>query len=103
LACLQGFKDLLIENGMQVFESAAMVKLEDHTVYAHAGSVTADKIIVAVDKLTTSISPLADEAFHAQTFLSVTEPLTDRELRILFPPASRCSAGTPSWFIHTFV
>jgi gamma-glutamylputrescine oxidase len=32
-----------------------------------------------------SISTLADEAFHAQTFLSVTEPLTDRELRILFP------------------
>jgi gamma-glutamylputrescine oxidase len=85
LACLQGFKDLLIDNGMQVFESTAMVKLEDHTAYTHAGSVTADKIIVAVDKLTTSISPLADEAFHAQTFLSVTEPLNDRELGILFP------------------
>ena len=52
---------------------------------AHAGSVTADHIIIAVDKLSSSISPLADEAFHAQTFLSVTEPLTDRELRILFP------------------
>ena len=49
------------------------------------GSVTADHIIIAVDKLSKSISPLADEVFHAQTFLSVTEPLTDRELRILFP------------------
>ncbi|MET0988938.1 MAG: hypothetical protein ABW034_26420, partial [Steroidobacteraceae bacterium] len=28
---------------------------------------------------------LALVPFHAQTFLSVTEPLTDRELRILFP------------------
>jgi gamma-glutamylputrescine oxidase len=76
---------LLIENGMQIFESTAMVKLEDHTAYTHSGSVTADKIIVAVDKPTPSISALADEAFHAQTFLSVTEPLNDRELRILFP------------------
>jgi gamma-glutamylputrescine oxidase len=85
LMCLQGFKDLAIENGMQIFESTAMARLEDHTAYTHAGSVTADQIIIAVDKLTKAISPLADEAFHAQTFLSVTEPLTDRELRILFP------------------
>ena len=85
LACLQGFKDLLIENGMQVFESTEMESLEDHTVHTHAGSVTADNIIIAVDKMDPSISPLADEAFHAQTFLSVTEPLTDRELRSLFP------------------
>ena len=85
LLCLQGLKDLLIDNGMQVFESTEMERLEDHTVYTHAGSVTADNIIIAVDKLSNSISPLADEAFHAQTFLSVTEPLTDRELRILFP------------------
>jgi gamma-glutamylputrescine oxidase len=85
LACLQGCKDLLIESGMRVFESTAMERLDDHTVYTHAGSVTANQIIIAVDKLSDSISPLAREAFHAQTFLSVTEPLTDKELRILFP------------------
>jgi gamma-glutamylputrescine oxidase len=85
LACLQGLKDLLIDNGMQVFESTEMERLEEHTAYTHAGSVTADHIIIAVDKLTNDISPLADETFHAQTFLSVTEPLTDKELRVLFP------------------
>jgi gamma-glutamylputrescine oxidase len=85
LMCLQGHKDLLIEYGMQVFESTAMVRLEDHTAHTHGGSVTADNIIIAVDKLSPLISPLASDTFHAQTFLSVTEPLTDRELRILFP------------------
>ena len=85
LATLQGFKNLLIENGMQVYESTEMERLEGHTAYTHAGSVTADSIIIAVDKMSPSLSPLAHEAFHAQTFLSVTEPLTDRELRILFP------------------
>src|SRR3990172_9895453 len=70
---------------MQVFESTEMKRLEDHTVYTHGGSVTADRIIIAVDKLSGSISPLADEIFHAQTFMSVTEPLTDKELRLLFP------------------
>src|SRR5215470_10600419 len=70
---------------MQIYESTAMKSLEDHTARTHAGSITADHIIIAVDKLSNSISPLADEAFHAQTFLSVTEPLSDRELKILFP------------------
>ena len=62
-----------------------MERLEDHTAYTYAGSVTADNVIIAVDQLSESISPLADEVFHAQTFMSVTEPLTDKELRILFP------------------
>jgi len=85
LLCLQGFKDLFIENGMQVFESTEMERLEDHTAYTHGGSVTADRIIIAVDKLSGSISCLAGEIFHAQTFMSVSEPLTDKELVSLFP------------------
>ena len=101
LACLQGIKDLLIENGMQVFESTAMERLEDHTAYTHAGSVTADNIIVAVDKLSPSISPLADEVFHAQTFLSVTEPLTDKEVRILFPSGEQMQCWD-SQLVYTY-
>jgi gamma-glutamylputrescine oxidase len=85
LRCLQGFKKVLVDNGMQIFESTQMERLEDHTVYTHGGSVTAETIVIAVDKLEKSISPLAEEVFHAQTFLSITEPLTDRELKVLFP------------------
>ena len=85
LACLQGLKDVCIDNGMQVFESTAMVRLEGHTVYTHGGSVTADHIVIAVDKLSSSISPLAGEVSNVQTFLSVTEPLTDKECSELFP------------------
>ncbi len=85
MLCLQGFKDRCIDAGMQIFESTEMERLDDHTVHTHAGSVTADRIIIAVDKLDKSISPLAEEIFHAQTFMSVTEPLNDKELNLLFP------------------
>jgi len=85
LQCLQGFKDVLVDDGMQVFEATEMERLEGHTVYTHAGSITAEQIIIAVDKLEPHISPLSAECFHAQTFLSVTEPLTDHELKVLFP------------------
>ena len=76
---------MLIDNGMQVFESTEVIRLEDHTAFTRGGSVTADHIIIAVDKLKADISPLADEVFHAQTFLSVSEPLTDKDLIRLFP------------------
>ena len=70
---------MLVDDGMQVFESTAMKRLEDHTVYTHGGSITADHIIIAVDKLEPHRSArCAAEVFHAQTFLSVTEPLTDK-------------------------
>lgn len=85
LLCLQGFKDVFIDHGMQVFESTEMTRIEGHTAFTRGGSVTADHIIVAVDKLKEDISPLADEVFHAQTFLSVSEPLTDKDLVRLFP------------------
>ncbi len=85
LLCLQGLKNLCIDNGMQIYESTEMKRLEGHTAYTHGGSVTADRIIVAVDKLDSSISPLSSQIFHAQTFMSVTEPLTDRDLGRLFP------------------
>ncbi len=101
LACVQGFKDLFIEHGLQVFESTAMERLEDHTVYTHGGSITADQIIVAADKPQRSISPLADEIFHAQTFLSVSEPLNDRELRQLFPDGEQMQCWD-SQLVYTY-
>ena len=85
LHAMQGFKDRFIEHGMQVYESTTMERIEDHTVYTHGGSITANQIIIAVDKLESTISPLAQEIFHAQTFMSVSEPLTDKELNLLFP------------------
>jgi len=85
LLCLQGIKDLLIDHGTQVFESTEVIRIDGHTAYTRGGSVMANQIIIAVDKLKPEISPLADEVFHAQTFLSVSEPLTDKDLLQLFP------------------
>jgi hypothetical protein len=86
---------------MQVFESTAMVRIEDHTVYTHGGSITAGHIIIAVDKLEQSINPLADEIFHAQTFMSVSEPLPIKNSTSYFQVVNRCNAGIRNWFILT--
>ena len=46
--------------------------LDVRLVYTRGGNITADHIIIAVDKLNSTITPLADEIFHAQTFMSVS-------------------------------
>ena len=101
LLCVQGFKDVLIDHGLEVYESTAMERLEGHTVHTHGGSVTADQIIVAADKPERSISHFADEIFHAQTFLSVTEPLNDRELAYLFPDGNQMQCWD-SQMVYTY-
>lgn len=85
LLCLQGFKNVIIDHGFQVYESTEMERLEDHTAYTHSGSITAGQIIIAIDKMEASLNPIANEIFHAQTFMSVSEPLSDKEVDYLFP------------------
>ena len=85
LQFVQGMKRALMENGIAIYESTEVHRIEGHTAFTHAGSVTADQIIVAADKATPALSPIAAEVFHAQTFLSISEPLSEAEILQLFP------------------
>lgn len=81
----QGIKRVLLTKGVQIFESTEVRKIDGHTLHTHLGSVTADKIIVCADKLTPSLTKYARNVFHAQTFLSISEPLEDENVKRLFP------------------
>jgi len=81
----QGIKRVLLANGVRVHESTEVRHIEGHTLHTHLGSVTADQIIVCADKLKPSFTPYARNVFHAQTFLSISEPLEERAVRRLFP------------------
>ncbi|MFM2224440.1 MAG: hypothetical protein RJA07_642 [Bacteroidota bacterium] len=81
----QGMKTVLLKNGVQVFEASEVIKVDGHTVHTHLGSVKAKQIIFCIDKLEEKISELSWQVFHAQTFLSISEPLSDSEIQQLFP------------------
>jgi gamma-glutamylputrescine oxidase len=83
----QGVKRVLLERGVRIFESTEARRIEGHTVHAHLGSVTAEQIIVCVDKPSRAFTPFAGNVFHAQTFLSISEPLEERHAQRLFPDA----------------
>ena len=81
----QGVKSVLLDLGVQIFESTEAVELSDRTVRTHLGSVTADQVVFCIDKPAASLTRYQRQVFHAQTFLAVSEPLGDHEVRRLFP------------------
>ncbi len=81
----QGVKKVLLDHGVHVYESTEAVGLKDRTVRTHLGSVTADNIIFAADKLSRALTEHYWNYYYAQTFLSISEPLRADEARAMFP------------------
>ncbi|MGI0047222.1 MAG: NAD(P)/FAD-dependent oxidoreductase [Nitrosotalea sp.] len=81
----QGIKQVLLDGGIEIFESSEVLSWEEHTVHTHLGSVTADKIIFCIDKPKPEITKYCENVYHAQTFLSISEPLGDDDIAKLFP------------------
>lgn len=81
----QGIKQVLLDNDIEIFESSEVLSWEDHTVHTHLGSITADKIIFCIDKPKPEITKYNQSVYHAQTFLSISEPLGDEDIAKLFP------------------
>ncbi|HEX5358375.1 MAG TPA: FAD-binding oxidoreductase [Candidatus Nitrosotalea sp.] len=84
----QGVKQVLLDNGIEIFESSEVLSWNDHTVHTHLGSVTADQIIFCIDKPKPKITKYYESVYHAQTFLSISEPLGNDDIAKLFPQES---------------
>lgn len=81
----QGIKKVLLDGGIEIFESSEVLSWKERTVRTHLGTVTADKIIFCIDKPKPYITRYYQEVYHAQTFLSISEPLGDSDIAQLFP------------------
>ena len=81
----QGLKGVLREHGVQIFESTEVIGIKGHTAHTHLGKVTADHIVLAVDKLQKRFAEVAGNVYNAQTFMSVPEPLEEKDMRAILP------------------
>lgn len=81
----QGIKKILLENDVSIYEASEVLSINDHCAKTHLGSVTANQIIFCADKLDNSVTHFASNIYHAQTFLSISEPLNDKMIQSIFP------------------
>ena len=81
----QGLKQVLLDNGVTVYEFSEVTHLQKNTVKTHLGKVEAKEIIFCADKLKPTLTKYSKNIYHAQTFLSISEPLEKIDIQKIFP------------------
>lgn len=80
-----GMKDILKNDGVQIYEETPVIDIQDHQVKTPLATVKAEQIIVCTDRFTHSLDTLHDKVFQAQTFLLLSAPLTATQIKRIFP------------------
>jgi len=81
----QGMKAALMNQGVQIYEESPVTTIRSNGVDTPYGSVTADHIILCMDRFVPNLGQLTHEVYHAQTFLMLSSRLTQEEIKALFP------------------
>lgn len=81
----QEMKNYLQRLGVIIFEETQVIGIDDHTVKTPHATITADYIVVCTDRFMPELGLLTQEVYHAQTFLMISEQLTDTQIQTIFP------------------
>jgi len=81
----QELKKYLQEQGVHIFEETPVLSINDHTLTTPHATITADFIVVCVDKFLPKFNIMPDKVYHIQNFVIVSEKLTDQEIKQIFP------------------
>ncbi|MCX5923513.1 MAG: FAD-binding oxidoreductase, partial [Candidatus Dependentiae bacterium] len=80
----QEMKKTLQAQGVQIFEQTLVTKIDDHTVITPHAKITADYIVVCVDRFLPDLNILPQEVFHAKNFVLASQSLTDDQISLIF-------------------
>jgi gamma-glutamylputrescine oxidase len=81
----RGMRDVLEGKGVQVFEGTPVTELRAGTVAAAGHRVSAGHVVVCADRWIPDLSLLEEQIGQVQTFLAITRPLRDDQVRRVFP------------------
>ena len=81
----QEMKKVLQKAGVLIFENTPVVEINEHMLRTPHAQITAEYIVVCTDRFMPELNLLPREVYHAQTFLMISEPLTDTQIRTIFP------------------
>lgn len=81
----QRMRNVLQQAGVRIFEQSKVERIDSHIVYTARHHVKADYIVVCTDWTLPELNIVPDAIYHAQTFLAVTKPMPDAEIKKIFP------------------
>jgi gamma-glutamylputrescine oxidase len=80
-----GMKNILQESGVQIYEETPAISIADNSVTTPHARIKADHIVVCTDRFEPAASLLWDSVYHVQTFLMMSAPLSDGQIKQIFP------------------
>jgi gamma-glutamylputrescine oxidase len=82
--CL-GMKKVLQEMGVTIYEETPAINIQEKMVTTPQATIKADRIIVCTDRFEPTASLLWDKVYHVQTFLMLSAPLSQQNIKKIFP------------------
>ncbi|HSW76344.1 MAG TPA: FAD-binding oxidoreductase [Candidatus Saccharimonadales bacterium] len=84
-AYCQEMKKQLQVQGVAIFEETPVTNIDQHTISTAHAKITADYIIVCTDRFLPDLHILTQDVYHAQTFIMISQQLSDDQIRAIFP------------------
>ncbi len=81
----QAMKRILSEKGVLIFEDSPVTKVSSKGIETEFGSVSADYIILCMDRFLPNLSALKKEVYHAQNLLLLSKVLSPEQVKAIFP------------------
>ncbi len=82
----QGLKKALQHMGVKIYEGTHIQSVHDHRAITKDGyHIEAEHIVVTIDRFLPELGIFPKETYQAQTFLTISKPLSDAQVASLFP------------------
>lgn len=84
-AYCRALRDELARRGVRIYEGTPVTRLTGHGVDTPHGAVSARAVAVLTDRCLPALGLAAPAVYHVQTFLAISRPLRDSDIRLVFP------------------
>jgi gamma-glutamylputrescine oxidase len=81
----RAMRDVLASRGALVFEGTRVTEVLPGLLRAAGRTVSTGHVILCADRCIPDLSPLQDQIGQVQTFLAISKPLRDDQVRAVFP------------------
>lgn len=81
----QAMKEVLEKRSVQIFEETPVIQINAQSVQTPTATIQADHIIVCADRFAPDLDTLKPDIYHAQTFLMMSAPLDEKDVKKIFP------------------
>lgn len=85
----QAFRNALENRGVEIYENTPVDYVGENIVGAGGHTIKANHIILAADRFLPALNKVKQDVYHVQTFLAISKPLSDEEVRMIFPSGDK--------------